>query len=78
MTPEEVLAFEARFPRRTPTKGEEIRRQLGISEARYYQLLRRASVSADGIAAHPLTARRVREIAEVRARQREARTGRAA
>lgn len=78
VTPDELLAFEARFPRHSPSKGEEIRRQLKISEARYYQLLLRAAASEEGIAAHPITARRVRDVAEVRAGHRESRTRRAA
>ncbi|WP_455904740.1 DUF3263 domain-containing protein [Microbacterium sp.] len=75
MTPEELLAFEARWPRHTPDKGEAIRRRLGISDARYYQLLRRAALTSDGIAADPITARRVRERAAAQAAARGLRVG---
>jgi len=67
VTPADLLAFEAAHPRHTPAKGEAIRRRLGISDARYYQLLIRAASSADGMAADPLTARRVRERTSERA-----------
>ncbi|WP_187250479.1 DUF3263 domain-containing protein [Microbacterium sp. 4-7] len=61
MTPADLLAFESAYPRHTPTKNAAIRHSLGLSEARYYQLLVRAAASADGIASDPITARRVRE-----------------
>ncbi|MEV8176099.1 DUF3263 domain-containing protein [Microbacterium sp. NPDC079176] len=71
MTPEELLAFEARWPRHSTTKGEAIRGHLGISPARYYQLLHRAASSLEGIREHPITARRVRETLALRAASRE-------
>lgn len=74
MTPTDLLAFEAQYPRHTPDKASAIRHRLGISEVRYYVLLARAARSSEGIAAHPTTARMVRERAERRARQREQRT----
>lgn len=61
MTPADLLAFEATHPRHTPAKHEAIRRVLGLSEARYYQLLTRAASSDEGIRADPITARHVRE-----------------
>lgn len=73
MTPAELLAFEARLPVFTSEKGERIRRELGISPTRYVVLLLRAAESADGIAADPLTARRVRDRAERQAASRAAR-----
>lgn len=74
MTPTQLLAFERQHPHHTPTKTEMIRRQLRISEVRYYVLLARAARSVEGIAADPVTARIVRERAEMRARERDART----
>ncbi|WP_374199093.1 DUF3263 domain-containing protein [Microbacterium sp. KKR3/1] len=73
MTPADLLAFEAQHPHQTPEKTERIRRELGITEVRYYVLLARAARSAEGIAAHPMTARMVRERAERSADGRERR-----
>lgn len=75
MTPTQLLTFEAQHPHHTPDKTACIRRQLGISETRYYVLLARAARTMDGIKADPVTARRVRELAEIRA---QARVGRVA
>lgn len=75
MSPAELLAFEARWPRHTPNKGHAIRHDFGMSEARYYQLLLRAASSAEGTLADPFTARRVRERAEHRAHARLRRMG---
>ncbi|WP_197065973.1 DUF3263 domain-containing protein [Microbacterium sp. MEJ108Y] len=74
MTPADILAFEAANPHHTPTRAEHIRRELGITPTRYFVLLRRAAESAAGIAAHPVTARQVRERVERRAAARERRT----
>lgn len=65
-----ILAFEHQHPHHTPTKTTRIRHELGISEVRYYVLLARAAQSTEGIAAHPATARMVRQRAESRARAR--------
>lgn len=59
--PAQLLAFEQRWPRHSGHKEETIRSELGITPARYYQLLHRAARSAEGIAVNPITARRVRE-----------------
>jgi hypothetical protein len=60
MTPDDLIAFEQRWPRHSGRKEEQIRRDLGITPARYYQLLVRAAASAEGMEADPITARRVR------------------
>ncbi|WP_144795677.1 DUF3263 domain-containing protein [Microbacterium paludicola] len=60
MLPEHLLAFEQRWPRHTPQKDRAIRTELGVTPARFYQLLHRAAASPRGIAADPITARRVR------------------
>ncbi|WP_454113485.1 DUF3263 domain-containing protein [Microbacterium maritypicum] len=75
VTPEDLLAFEARWAGHSPAKGAAIRRELHIGEARYYQLLHRAALTSDGVRADPITARRVRE--KLQAAQ-ERRTRRAA
>ncbi|MBT2485829.1 MULTISPECIES: DUF3263 domain-containing protein [unclassified Microbacterium] len=74
MDPTALLAFETRHPYQSSAKNERIRRELGITEVRYYVLLGRAARSAEGIAAHPVTARLVRERAAQRAQQRERRS----
>ncbi|KKX97755.1 DUF3263 domain-containing protein [Microbacterium sp. Ag1] len=74
MRPVDLLAFEARFPRHTPEKDETIRRELGMTPVRFYQLLIRAAADADGIRAHPITARQVRDRAASRAAACERRT----
>lgn len=61
MTPSDLIAFEARHPAHTPSKENAIYRELGMSPARYYQLTIRAASTMEGIAADPITARRVRE-----------------
>lgn len=73
MSPAELLSFEARWPLHTPDKGEAVRRELGITPTRFYQLLHRAASSLDGIRADPITARLVRERIERSAMLREER-----
>lgn len=74
MTPAQLLAFERRHPAATPDKRERIRHELGITETRYWQLLERAAHDADGIAAHPITARLIRQRVQARAQARSLRT----
>ncbi len=61
MVPESLLEFERAHPRHSGVKEEAIRAQLGVTPARYYVLLGRAARSLEGMAADPITARRVRE-----------------
>jgi hypothetical protein len=72
MTPTALLAFERTHPRHDGTKEETIRRQFGITPARYYVLLGRAARSSEGMVADAITARRVRERSNV---QRSIRIG---
>lgn len=78
MTPTQLLAFETRWPKHTPTKVAAIRHELRISEVRYYTLLHRAAQSVEGIKADPVTARMVRQRAERQAAERASRTSRGA
>lgn len=73
MSPAALLAFEARWPGNSPSKRERIRRELGVSDIRYYQLLHHAASTPEGIAADPFTARSIRERADRRARVRASR-----
>lgn len=61
MLPDTLLAFEHSWPRHSGHKETAIRRELGITPARYYVLLHRAARSRAGIVADPITARRIRE-----------------
>ncbi len=61
MSPQTLLAFEHRWPQHSGHKEEQIRAELGITPARYYQMLGRVARSREGIKADPITARRVRE-----------------
>ena len=70
VTPADILAFEAAHPHPSSTRDELIRSELGITPIRYVVLLGRAAVSAEGIAADALTARRVRDRAARRAAER--------
>ena len=54
-----VLAFEAGHPSVGASKNEAIRTRLGISPARYYQILDRLSVSVEALALEPLLVRRL-------------------
>lgn len=58
-TPEELLDFEARWPKHSGFKEEAIIRHLGLKPARFYQLLDRAARSLEGWAHDPFTAARV-------------------
>lgn len=72
----QILAFEADNPLHTPDRDLRIRRELLITPVRYYSLLHRAAESMEGIAAHPVTARLVRERAVRRSQARLRRTAR--
>lgn len=54
----QLLTLEAQHPGHTPAKYEAIRR-LGLTEARFYQLLGRAAASMEGQAYDAVTAHRV-------------------
>lgn len=72
MTAAGLLAFEHAHPGHPPGKETLIIRELGISAPRYYQLLHRAARSLEGVAADPITARRVRAAGERRRARRMA------
>ncbi|GGH43790.1 DUF3263 domain-containing protein [Microbacterium album] len=61
-----ILAFEAEWRRHGGAKEEAIRARLGLTPARYYQLLGRLIDAPEAIAADPLLVGRLR-------RQRDAR-----
>lgn len=68
-----ILALEAAWPRHGGTKEEVIRDKLGMSSARYYQLLGRLIDTEQALEHDPLLIRRLRRIRDQRARQRAGR-----
>lgn len=69
-----ILALETAWPRHGGAKEEVIRAQLGMSAARYYQLLGRLIDSEPALEYDPMLVRRLRRIRDARAVQRSART----
>ncbi len=56
MRPDVLIDFERAHPRHTGAKEEAIIRDLGLTPARYYQLLHRAAASLEGQAHDAITA----------------------
>lgn len=69
-----ILALETAWPRHGGAKEEVIRAQLGMSSARYYQLLGRLIESEDALRYDPMLIGRLRRIRDARALQRSTRT----
>lgn len=70
-----ILRFEAEWRRHVGAKEEAIRSDLGMSPARYYQLLGRLIDSAEAQAHDPMLVKRLRRLREAR---RDARVTRVA
>lgn len=68
-----ILALEAAWPRHGGAKEETIRSALGMSPARYYQLLGRLIDTEQALEHDPLLVRRLRRLRESRTDQRVAR-----
>lgn len=68
-----ILAFESEWRRHAGAKEEAIRADLGMSPARYYQLLGRLIDTAEAQAQDPMLVKRLRRLRDARARQRESR-----
>lgn len=68
-----ILALEAAWPRHGGMKEETIRAQLGMSPARYYQLLWRLIDTEEALEFDPLLVRRLRRLRDARGRARSAR-----
>lgn len=69
-----ILALETLWPRHSGAKEEVIRAQLGMSAARYYQLLSRLIDSDAALEYDPMLIGRLRRLRDTRARQRRTRT----
>ena len=68
-----ILALEAAWPRHSGAKEEAIRTRLGMSPARYYQLLGRLIDSEQALEHDPMLVRRLRRLRERRTDQRASR-----
>jgi hypothetical protein len=66
-----LLAFEAKWGAHTGHKEEAIRRELGVTPARYYQLLGRAIDTREALELDPLLVHRLQD---ARARHRRRRS----
>jgi hypothetical protein len=65
-----ILAFESEWRRHAGAKEEAIRAELGISPARYYQLLGRLIDTAEAQAHDPMLVKRLRRLRDERAQAR--------
>lgn len=68
-----ILAMEIAWPRHSSAKEQAIRAQLGMSAARYYQLVGRLIESDAALAYDPMLVRRLRRLRDSRASVRTAR-----
>ena len=68
-----LLDFEREWWKLAPPKERAIRDRLGLSPARYHQLLNRAIDLPEALAYDPMLVRRLRRLREVRRRKRSAR-----
>lgn len=70
-----ILDFEGEWRRHVGAKEEAIREDLGISPARYYQLLGRLIDTAEAQAYDPMLVKRLRRLRDERHQVREAGAG---
>jgi hypothetical protein len=68
-----ILALEAAWPRHGGMKEEAIRARLGMSAARYYQLLARLIDSEAALAFDPILVGRLRRLRDARSARRSSR-----
>lgn len=68
-----ILDFEAEWRRHAGAKEEAIRTDLGLSPARYYQLLGRLIDTTEAQQHDPMLVKRLRRLRDARLRERAAR-----
>jgi hypothetical protein len=68
-----LLDFEVEWRRHAGAKEEAIRAELGMSPARYYQLLGRLIDTAEAQAHDPMLVKRLRRLRDARLHERAAR-----
>jgi hypothetical protein len=69
----DLLDFEQKWGAHTGTKEEAIRRELGVTPARYYQMLDRVIETPEALTSHPMLTHRLLRIRDGRRRERAAR-----
>jgi hypothetical protein len=69
----DLLAFEERWGKHTGDKEEAIRRELGETPSRYYQVLARAIDTREALDLNPMLVHRLRRIRDQRRAERESR-----
>ena len=69
-----ILAFERQWWRHAGAKEQAIRTELGLSAARYYQLLGALIDSPAALAADPMLIKRLQRVRQARSAARAART----
>lgn len=72
-----LLEFEAEWRRHAGAKEEAIRSELGLSPARYYQLLGRLIDTVEALEHDPMLVKRLRRVRDARDEAREARASHA-
>jgi hypothetical protein len=70
VTVSDLLAFEERWGEHTGDKEEAIRRELGETPSRYYQLLARTIDTREALELNPMLVRRLRRIRDERRAER--------
>lgn len=73
-----LLEFEAEWRRHAGAKEEAIRSELGLSPARYYQLLGRLIDTVEALEHDPMLVKRLRRVRDARDAARVARASQAA
>jgi len=68
-----ILTLESAWPRHTGMKEDTIRTQLGMSPARYYQLLGRLIETEQALEFEPMLVRRLRRLRDARLGKRASR-----
>ncbi|MFI8631369.1 DUF3263 domain-containing protein [Microbacterium sp. NPDC077663] len=68
-----VLDFESQWPGHSGAKEEALRAELGLTPARYYQLLGRILDSADAVSYDPVLVHRLRRLQVAQERERRSR-----
>lgn len=66
----QLLDFEGRWNGHSGAKEEAVRSDLGLTPARYYQLLSRLIDDADALAAEPMLVHRLRRLRDAGSRSR--------
>ncbi len=69
-----ILDFEGEWRRHAGAKEEAVRAELGLTPARYYQLLGRLIDTSEALEYDPMLVKRLRRLRDHRSAERDART----